>query len=468
MPLTPPQTALPHVRRIYTLNGYPPEVIAVAFAKTSRVPDAFDAIAAELSEEQSARFHEKWVIGYGHASVAEHAVLHLALENVSILAAKAIEDNRLASYTEQSTRYQVYSRDRFFRPRAVLASRHAERFVTACRALMASYTDWVGPMMAHLAPTVPRPEKMAERAWETRLRSAACDVLRHLLPTATQTNLGWTVNARALEHAITKLRSHPLEELRAIGEEVRAVAAERVPTLLKYADPSDFLRETPRGLASLANEFIGAAPLDDQWDVHLVHFDADAEERVVAALLYAHTRTSCAEVLRRVRAMSPEERGRVLDEAVRRRGEHEQVGRAFETTSYTFDVLIDYGAFRDLQRHRMTTQINQPVTTAHGFVTPPEIDAAGLGEAYRGLMAQAREAFEAIAADQPEEAQYVVPLAFRKRTLFTLNLRELHHLVQLRSGPAGHPSYRRLVIRMLDEVRRVHPRLAAQVRCTRL
>jgi thymidylate synthase ThyX len=459
-------TTPPHLRRIYTLSGYPPEVIAVAFAKTSRVPDSFDAIAAELSEEQSSKFHEKWVIGYGHASVAEHAVLHIALENVSILATKVIEDNRLASYTEQSTRYQVYGRDRFFRPPALIASRHAERFVGACQALMGSYSDWGEPMMAHLAPSIPRGEGQSEKAWRSRVRAAACDVLRYLLPTATQTNLGWTVNARVLEHAITKLRSHPLVEMRAIGEEVRAVASERVPTLLRYAEPSRYLAETPPALAALAEEMIGPAPLDDQWDVRLVAWDPDAEERVVAALLYPHTATSHAEVLARVRAMSAEERARVLDEAVSRRGEHEQVTRAWETTSYTFDVLIDYGAFRDLQRHRMATQIHQPVTTAHGFVTPPEIEAAGRGDDYRRLMAQARETFEAVAADLPDDAQYVVPLAFRKRTLFTMNLRELHHLVQLRSGPAGHPSYRRMANHLLDEVRRVHPRLAGQVRCT--
>jgi thymidylate synthase ThyX len=167
-----------------------------------------------------------------------------------------------------------------------------------------------------------------------------------------------------------------------------------------------------------------------------------------------------------VRETTPEERSRILDEAVLRRGKHDQVGRAWETTSYTFDVLVDYGAFRDIQRHRMATQINQPVSTAHGYVVPPEIDAAGFGDEYRALMERARETFDAMAEDMPEEAQYVVPLAFRKRTLFTMNLRAIHHMVQLRSGPAGHPSYRRLANHLLNAIRTVHPSLAAQVRHT--
>jgi thymidylate synthase ThyX len=239
-----------------------------------------------------------------------------------------------------------------------------------------------------------------------------------------------------------------------------------VPTLLKYAEPSAHLRETPGAIASLAEEALAEPPLDDDWDVQLVHFDPDAEERVVAALLYPQTCTSYAQVLRRVRAMSPEERARILDEAASRREKHEQVTRAWETSSCTFDILIDYGAFRDLQRHRMATQIHQPLSASHGFLTPPEIEAGGLAGDFAALMAQAHEAHDALFADLPEEAAYVVPLAFRKRTLFTMNLRELHHLIQLRSGPGGHVSYRRLANRLLEELRRVHPTLAAQVRCT--
>jgi thymidylate synthase ThyX len=467
MSLSPPSLEnAAHVRRIYTLSDLPPEVIAVAFAKTSRVPHTFEQIAAELTEEKSSQFHEKWVVGYGHASVAEHAVLHIALENVSILATKVIEDNRLASYTEQSTRYQVYADDRFFRPPSLLASTHAERFVATGRALMGAYTEWVERMIAHLEPRTQRREGTSDRLWKNKIRAAACDVLRYLLPTATQTNLGWTANARVMEHAITKLRSHPLEEMRAIGDEIHAVCTARVPTLLKYADAKPFLRDTPPALAALADEQLSAAPLDDQWDVRLAHFDADAEERVVATLLYEHASTSYEETRRRIRAMDSVERARVLDAAVAHRGKWDQVSRAFEATSYTFDVLIDYGAYRDLQRHRMCTQIGQPVTTAHGFVTPPEIREAQLAPAYEALMAQARETFETIAEDFPLEAQYIVPLACRKRTLFTMNLRELHHLVQLRSAPQGHISYRRMANRMLEQVRRVHPTLAAQVRCT--
>src|SRR3990170_2881599 len=228
-------------RDIYLLSPrlLPPEVIAVAFAKTSRSPRPFREIAEELTESTSSEFHEKWVLGYGHGSVAEHAVLHLALENLSRLAIESLESNRLCSYTEKSTRYQIF--DAFYVPPAIAASGHAERYAGACRELFEAYQASLDPVRRVIESWHPRKADETERAYGARIRSKYIDVCRFLLPCATLANVGMTANARALEHAITKMLSHPLEEVRAIGTEVKRVAAAEVPTLLKYANPNPYL-----------------------------------------------------------------------------------------------------------------------------------------------------------------------------------------------------------------------------------
>src|SRR5512139_3077089 len=237
-------------RDIYLLNPreLSPEVIAVAFAKTSRSPESFREIAAGLTVEQSAEFHDKWVVGYGHASVAEHAVLHLALENVSRLAIEAIESNRLASYTEKSTRYQVFDRDAYYTPANLAASRYADLYRDTIHLLFDTYFASIEPVRAVILKKYPRHEGENEKRYEGRIRSKWIDNCRYLLPTATLANVGMTANARVLEHAISKLMSHPLEEVREIGAEMKCVAQDEVPTLVKYANRSEYLaRQIPQG-----------------------------------------------------------------------------------------------------------------------------------------------------------------------------------------------------------------------------
>src|SRR5512143_1099144 len=233
-------------REIYLLSprALSPETIALAFAKTSRSPESFRDIAAELSDEQSAKFHEKWVVGYGHASVAEHAVLHIAFENVSRLAIESIESNRLASYTEKSTRYQKWGPDDFSIPPELEGHPLEERYTGTVRRLFQAYADSLAPVRAVVEKQAPRRENESEEAWDRRIRSKYVDVCRFLLPAAALANVGMTVNARALEHAIRKMLSHPLGEVREIGQTVKEVARGEVPTLVKYAEPVPYLMET--------------------------------------------------------------------------------------------------------------------------------------------------------------------------------------------------------------------------------
>jgi thymidylate synthase ThyX len=452
-------------RDIYLLSPrlLPPEVIAVAFAKTSRSPKPFREIAEELTEAQSSEFHEKWVLGYGHASVAEHAVLHLALENISRLAIESLEGNRLASYTEKSTRYQIF--DTFYVPPAVAATPHADRYVSACRRLFETYRASLEPVRRVIESWYPRHEDETDRAYTARIRSKYVDVCRLLLPCATVANVGMTANARALEHAISKMLSSPLEEVRAIGTEVKRVAQAEVPTLVKYAGASRYLVETAAALEASTQE--SAPPAfdgDGAAGVRLVHYDRDAEQRVVAACLYRHGQMSYAQAWDRAAAMGAPERLAFIEQALGRLDRYDAPLRELEHTAYTFDIVCDQGAYFDLKRHRMMTQSPQAPTVALGYAVPRAIDEAGVGRQYREAVEVATDACNAVAHDLPREAAYLVTNAHNRRFMATMNLREFYSMVPLRAREAGHFSYRRVAMLVYEAVRAVHPSLVAHVR----
>lgn len=434
-------------RRIYPLKNLPPEVKAVTFAKCSRSPLPFDKIAQELTEEKSSQFHEKWVLGFGHSSIAEHAVLSLAIENVSILATKAIEDTRLASFTEKSTRYQVFERDKFYRPKKILNSPLKNLYEKTCQNLIDFYLNLF--------------EKIKEKisaSSEIELKAKTCDIVRVILPTSTLTNLGMTINTRSLAHLISKLLSSPLEEFQEIGEELKKAALKITPTLLKYADYNPYLAETPKKLEKLTKKLLTKKPKSNK-AVELVAYDKDAEERVLTAILYRFSKISYQEIRAKIKKMSKKEKEKIFDEAMKKRGDHDAPIRELEHTNYTFDILLDYGAFRDLQRHRICTQTNQKLGVDYGYVIPKEIEEYGFKKEFEKRMKEASETFKKISKKFPEEAPYVLPLAFRKRFLITLNLRELYHLIPLRSSPKGHISYRFIAQEMYKEVKKIHPLL---------
>jgi thymidylate synthase ThyX len=445
-------------RKIYTLSAdLTPEVKAVTFAKCSRSPESFQDIANELTEEKSSQFHEKWVVGYGHSSVAEHAVISLAVENVSILATKVIEDARLASFTEKSTRYQVFTKDSLYRPNNL-----GDLYNETVDYLMNTYQEMTEPMEKFIKEKYPQKDE-SDSLYKMISRSRACDNIRYLLPTATLTNLGLTINARNLEHLIKKLLSHNLPEMRDIGEEIKREALKEVPTLVRFAEANPYTIETKEALKKIVedNNLTGAG---NNEAVQLIDYDKEAENKLVSALLYSQSQLSFQEITKQVQAMSEEKKDDIINESLKRRATYDAPLRELEHVYYTFDILIDYGAFRDIQRHRMCTQTNQEVTVIHGYDMPPEIAEAGLEEKFRSATEKAMDAFITISKDHPYEAQYLVPLCFRKRVLFTWNLRELFHFISLRSGKKGHPSYRRIAQECWRQLNKVHPRLAKYIK----
>ncbi len=446
-------------RQIYLLSPkkLSPETIAVAFAKTSRSPESFRDIAAELTDETSARFHEKWVVGYGHASVAEHAILHIAIENVSRLAVECIESNRLASFTEKSTRYQKWDRESFLVPPELEGHPLQQVYQQTCGLLFDTYLRSLDPVRKLIEFQNPIREGESEAAYDRRIRSQYVDSCRFLLPAASLANVGMTANARVLEHAIRKMLSHPLEEVRQIGDEIKRVACAELPTLLKYAEAVPYLAKSTEEFERFT---LGTAGSEEEEDwCRLVAFDADGELKILASALVRFSEISYHEALQAVRSASEEQLEKLAEALLGRLDRHDTPLRELEHASFTFDLVLDQGAYVEFKRHRMMTQTPQALSARLGYAVPRRIVEADFEAPYRTAMEAAGETYEKLADWNPRLASYIIPNGFKRRVLFTLNLRQAFALCQLRSSPNAHFSIRRVAQRLTEEIRRVHPRL---------
>ncbi len=444
-------------RDIYLLSprALSPETIAVAFAKTSRSPESFREIAAELSDESSAKFHEKWVVGYGHASVAEHAVLHIAFENVSRVAIEAIEGNRLASYTEKSTRYQKWGPDDFTIPPELDGNSLRDEFAETARLLFSTYAESLNPVRNLIVERTPRRENESDDAYDRRIRSQYVDRCRFLLPAAANANVGMTANARVIENTIRKMLSHPLEEVRQIGETLKEVAKGETPTLVKYADANEYVIETVK---ELGNREWGMGNTPTDW-CSLIDYDKDGEKKILAAALYRFDEIPYADALAYVKSLRKIGREALAESLLGKLGKYDVPLRELEYSAYTFDLVMDQGAYAEFKRHRMMTQTPQRLTTKLGFTTPLLITEAGFGSKYEAAMEAAHRMYEKLHAFNPDVAQYIVPNGFNRRVLAQFNLREAFAFCQLRSAANAHFSIRRVAQKIYEEISNVHPLL---------
>lgn len=444
-------------RDIYLLSprALSPETIAVAFAKTSRAPESFREIAAELSDEKSAEFHEKWVVGYGHASVAEHAVLHIAFENVSRIAIETIESSRLASYTEKSTRYQKWGPDDFTIPPELDGQPLREEFVQTVRLLFSTYAESLDPVKNLILSRSPRRENEGDEAYDRRIRSQYVDRCRFILPAAANANVGMTANARVIEMVIRKMLSHSLAEVRQIGEKMKEVATAETPTLVKYADVVPYLVETT---AEIGNRELGITHHQSDW-CNLIDYDKDGEKKVLAAALYRFGEMSFADALAYVKSLKKKERAELADALLKGLSRYDVPLRELEYCNYTFDLVMDQGAYAEFKRHRMMTQTPQRLSTRLGYTIPLLVTEAGFGSRYEAAMESAIMMYEKLYAFNPDVAQYIVPNGFNRRVLAQFNLREAFAFCQLRTAANAHFSIRRLAQKMHEEISRVHPLL---------
>jgi thymidylate synthase ThyX len=476
---------------VFALAGLPEEVIAVLFAYYSRSKDDLRTNLArlladqeielgeggaapvlKLATEKAKAFHEKWVVGYGHASVAEHAVVHLAIENVSIVTSKLIEDLRLASYTEKSTRYVMWE-ENSFHPLPELEGRLGQLYRDTCRGLFRTYLDLVPRVEAEMKKRHPRGEKQTEGAYTAQMKAKTFDLLRGLLPAGTKTNLGFTANARAIEMLLSKMLSSPLKEARDVAAAMHKESAHVAPTLVKYVAPNPYraaLRDAvPRiaEAAGLSGTDEGESTEEYGQAVRLLRYDFDALQRVVHALCYdgSDALWNASGLSASIGRASSTKLEQLLKAVMEPRGKFDPAPRAFETAGIAFEVTTDFGAYRDLQRHRMLSPYPQRLGCWLGAEIPEELDEMpGIGEEFRKALEVAEAAWHEMVPSLPYEAQYVVPLAYRLRTIWQMNLRELFHLVELRSAREGHPSYRRVAQQMYRQSVKALPWLRDLIR----
>lgn len=447
-------------RRIYLLSPKTssPETIAVTFAKTSRSPQPFDEIAAELNDDRSAKFHEKWVVGYGHSSVAEHAVLHLAVENVSRLAIETIEGNRLASYTEKSTRYQQWDDDAFYVPQELDGHPLSKKFIETCKHLFSTYQACIPRVQDWLRKTKPRDEDESEKTYARRIAPASVDICRFLLPAASLANVGVTINARALEYAICKMLSSPLVEVQQIGEQVREAGQRETPTLIKYADCNRYLVQTRKEMTKKGK---GIPAGSSETNFRLWSYDPDGENKILTAALFRFSSDRDYEdCLDYVNQLSSAEKSSLVDSLMGERGRFDQPLRELEYAQMTFEIEMDQGAYFEFKRHRMMTQTVQPLTASIGFAIPRGMVASGCEEMYLDAMRQAGGLYKALAAWNPDVAGYIVPNGFNRRVLMTMNLRQAFHFCQLRAAENAHFSIRLVALKMREAILQVYPSLA--------
>ncbi|MDP8977474.1 MAG: FAD-dependent thymidylate synthase [Actinomycetota bacterium] len=407
------------------------------------------------------RLYERMLLDYGDDSVAQLGGAHVAVEGASNLLTKVLERGRLAAYLEQSTRYVPYhdrpgGRYRYHRDPDVMSSGHAAAYEGELDAVFDAYADAFPRVEAWAARRFPRAADTSERAWRSSLRAKACDVLRGLLPAATTSNVGIYASGQAYEQLLLRLRSSELAEARACGDALLAELRTVIPSFVARVDRPDrggawaaYLASTRADTRVAAGRLLAGVAPEPADEVTLVDWSPDADAELVTGMLYPHTHLPEAQLRRHVDAMAPSERAQVVRAYAGTRGNRRhKPGRALERIWYRFDVCGDYGAFRDLQRHRMCTIEWQELSPLHGYEIPPEAEEAGVADACRRALERQAGLWQRLHADLPRQAQYAVGMAYRIRYSVLLNARAALHLIELRTTPQGHPSYRRVAQRM--------------------
>jgi thymidylate synthase ThyX len=450
------------------------------------------ATADSAALKKARAFYERVLVGYGDDSVAQLGGAHLACENISNVAAKLLEDARIGiAPLEKSTRYVRFdqkdaaSNYLFYREPKIMASPHRDAYLEVMNLLFETYSKQMEPMLECVARSLPieqlelrdpttgkslayveaqkdeRLRRWAETAYRATVRAHACDVLRSYLPAATLTNVGMFGVGQAFEYLISKFYSHELSEAMELGKAMHGELNRLIPSFVKRAQLNEYLAATSAAANALASKAANVRPLDTKEPVTLIEYDGAAEEKIIAAILYAHSRHPLEQLRQSAAKMNSEERHKILGELFgKRRHRRDKLSRAFENIYYTFDILGNLGLYRDLHRHRILTQERQDFTTVHGYDTPPEIEEAGFKNEFDECMKRAADLYEQIYRDLPSEAQYVVPFAYKIRWYMKMNLREALHMCELRTMPQGHPDYRFICQEMWRKIQSVHPALA--------
>jgi thymidylate synthase ThyX len=476
-------------------------------AKYSRSSLSMKESLREISAQRAEKFLNTFYFQYGHRSIADLAHIAFAIERLSLLAAIAVADEQRWDGQERSTRYQDFSHPDYYMPEFGTNDLSGndesarKQYVPTIEFLFAEYQELSRAMLDHLRAQVPCPATMKPEQYERTLRARAFDIARYLLPLATNTSLGQIVNARTLETQISRLLSSPMAELREVGGKLKDAARSAAydanarrkhdlyediedwdpiwakemrdflvsevrpaPTLVKYAEANPYFAESRKELESAARELMAGAPVMTVPAVDLLD-DDPIEIELAATLLYEHCQYPYRQIREHVEALGARQRAEIVCLGTKHRGKHDELLRAFYSGErFRFDILMDIGAYRDMHRHRRCIQIGQDFTTAHGYDVPSDVNLAGWGERYQKAMTVAREAVLKVDGAEPASAAYIIPLAYRKRTLFKMDFAEVVYISELRTAPAGHFSYRKVAWEMFEAVAGRHPELAGLFR----
>jgi thymidylate synthase ThyX len=462
---------------VFALTNLPETVKGALFARYSRSAkslrrlfldefhkDVGSVAAAEsrVGLERAERLYAKVFSEYGDDSVAQLGGVHLACEGVSNILTKVIEWGRLMAYLEQSTRYVPYTdkpdgRWKYHVPKELEGTTLRDRYITTLDRTFETYARWIEPMQAHFRARFPKDPADSDGVYRAAIRAKALDTLRGLLPAAVQSNLGLFGTGQAYEALLLRMRANPLTEAQDYADQILTELRKVIPAFLLRVDQPErggrwtqYLAETRAGTERLASTLLSHVHAIDQPEVTLTDFDPDGEIKIVAAALYAVSDLPDDQLFSLARKMPSAERAAVLNAYVgNRTNRRHRPGRAFERTMYRFDILADYGAFRDLQRHRLLTLEWQPLGARHGYVEPEAIEAAGAHQDWTDAMDASADLHDALhEGGLGSVAAYAVSMAYRIRFYMELNAREAMHLIELRTAPQGHPAYRRICQQM--------------------
>lgn len=444
---------------------------------------AFDAIVGNQATEKESiegqvtaikkaqNFYDRILDGYGDDSIGELGGAHLAIENISMIAAKGIEDSRIGgSPLEKSTRYiyfdqKVKGEYLYYREPILMTSAYKEPFLSTCNHLFETYSKLIPPLTELMEKKFPKEPESSKAAYTAALRARVLDCLRGLLPAGTLTNMGVYGNGRFWESLIHKLHCQNLVELQDIGKQSLEELAKVIPSFVRRSDichkhHSSYARFYETMQAELKNVDEHQRISDSQTEpgVKLIHYDLDAPVKVAAALLFSSGVHSLSDLQRYCSKLSSEEIAKIFDAAsAMRENRRHKSPRALEHAFFTFEIVGDFGIYRDLHRHRMLTQERQLLNCQYGYFIPPEILDTPMENEYRNAMERAREVHARIAQELAEEAQYLVPMSFNVRWYFNVNLRALQWICELRSAAAGHPNYRHVAQELAKQVIHAFP-----------
>lgn len=509
----PTKSAPESTTEVYAIHGAEPEVLAYAMAKYSRSALTMRESLTEISSQRAEQFLNTFYFQYGHRSIADLAHIPFAVERLSLLAAITLVDETRWDGQERSTRYQNFRQSGWYTPELSKGAR--KRYTAAVDALFRAYEEIGMGMFGALAQAIPQPQEMKPETYARTMKARAFDAARYLLPLATNTSLGQIVNARTLEMQVSRLLSSEYAEIRELGTKLRSAALEpawnvlrdrleemagegsvdprataeilrdmmppvkAAPTLVKYAEPNPYTIESRRELAQAARELMrdsegNEAPVYPAPIVDLLDDDEDLEVEIATSLLYPHCHYSYRQLRGAVAALSEARRNEILKLGTAHRGRHDELLRAFQAGhGFRFDILMDVGGFRDMHRHRRCVQLMQAFSDVHGYDEPvcpgqPTLEQAGLAGKYKSAMEAALLAYRELCdSDEPEakqSAQYLLPMGVRCRALFKMDFAEALYISELRSGAAGHFSYRRVAWEMYRAIAVRHPALAEMFR----